>query len=97
MLDEEGTLDERHTKVLVKGYPVYMITVSESIISYIHKFIETDDPNLEIVLAADMIEKYRSEINFSVLFEKAMEYGDKHYQVLRAIVALRACMIWSNS
>lgn len=93
--DERGKPDGRHKRIYVKGYPVFMITVEESILNYTHKFIENGEPDLEIVHVADMIERYCSEIDLGRLLESAKDrFGVAHYHVLRSVVALQACCIF---
>ena len=86
LCDDDG---ERRTSISVKGYKVHIITVEQAILNYTHKFIENGD-NLEPVFVADLIEKYKAELDFPGLLERASCFGNTHYHVLRAIIALKA-------
>jgi hypothetical protein len=86
--DEDVVVDERHGKVLVDGYPVYMITVAQCVLDYLHKFIE-GPTNLEPVFVADLLEQYKADLDVDELLERARDYGSSHLHALRAIVALR--------
>lgn len=94
-MDEEADIRENYVKIFVRGYPVWTLTVEETILNYVHKFVETDDPGLEVVFAADLIEEYSTKLDLAALLHAAKSKFDReHFQILRALIALRACQIW---
>lgn len=95
LMDDVVELDDRFTDVSVNGYTVHINTVEQSILEYTHKFIEGGD-NLEPVFVADLIEKYQRDLDFPRLLERAETYGEAHYHALRALVAVKACMYFTN-
>lgn len=86
ILDEEEVIDERHRINMIGGYPVHMISVSQTVLDYLHKFIEGPS-NLEAVFVGDLLEKYSSEIDIEKLLEHARAYGKEHFHSLRVIIA----------